>query len=90
MTPQLFFLSDTNSAKILFNLLNSFENISGLKIYYTKTEGMWIGSSKNNNENPFSIKWSDEPFKALGVHFAYDQHLLKEKTLLKDWIALKN
>ena len=35
-------LSDTNSAKILFDLLNSFEYISGLQINYTKTEDMWI------------------------------------------------
>ena len=54
-------LSDTNSAKILFDLLNSFEYISGLQINYTKTEGMWIGSSKNSNEKPFGIKWPDEP-----------------------------
>ena len=75
-------LSDTNSAKILFDLLNSFEYISGLQINYTKTEGMWIGSSKNSNEKPFGIKWPDEPVKALGVYFTYDQHLLKEKNFI--------
>ena len=83
-------LSDTNSAKILFDLLNSFEYISGLQINYTKTEGMWIGSSKNSNDKPFGIKWPDEPVKALGVYFTYDQHLLKENMLSNDWIALKN
>ena len=65
-------LSDTNSAKILFDLLNSFEYISGLQINYTKTEGMWTGSSKNNNDKLFGIKWPDEPVKALGVYFTYD------------------
>ena len=82
-------LSDTNSAKILFDQLNSFESISGLKINYTKTEGMWIGSSKNNNEKPFGIKWSDEPVKALGVHFTYDQHLLKEKNFIERLDSIK-
>ena len=82
-------LSGTNSAKILFDLLNSFESISGLKINYTKTEGMWIGSSKNNNEKPFGIKWSDEPVKALGVHFTYDQHLLKENNFIERLDSIK-
>ena len=82
-------LSDPNSAKILFDLLNRFESISGLKINYTKTEGMWIGSSKNNNEKPFGIKWSDEPVKALGVHFTYDQHLLKEKGFIERLDSIK-
>ena len=39
-------LADTNSATVLFQLLDLFKNISGLKINSTKTEGMWIGSSK--------------------------------------------
>ena len=82
-------LSDTNSAKILFDLLNSFGSISGLKINYTKTEGMCIGSSKNNNEKPFGIKWSDEPVKALGVQFTYDQQLLKEKNFIERLDSIK-
>ena len=91
MIPRLFFLILIISAKILFDLLNSFESISGLKINYTKTEGMWIGSSKNNNKKPFAIKWSDEPVKALGeFHFTYDQHLLKEKNVIERLVALKN
>ena len=71
-------LSDTNSAKILFDLLNNFEYFSGLQINYTKTEGMWIGSSKNNNDKPFGIKWPDEPVKALGVYFTYDQRGVRQ------------
>ena len=50
---------------------------------------MWIGSSKNNNEKPFGIKWSDEPVKALGVHFTYDQHLLKEKNFIERLDSIK-
>ena len=36
-------LTDTNSAKVLFELLDRFRNFSGLKINCSKTEGMWIG-----------------------------------------------
>ena len=49
-------LADTNSATILFQLLDLFKSISGLKINSTKTEGMWIGSSKENKAKTFGIK----------------------------------
>ena len=50
-------LSDTDSAKTLFKLLDLFHNISGLKINSSKTEGMWIGSLKGSKEEPFGIEW---------------------------------
>ncbi|KAL9976393.1 hypothetical protein ACROYT_G013691 [Oculina patagonica] len=72
-------LSDINSAETLFELLDSFKAISG---NCTKTEGMWSGSSKENKTKPFGIKWPNEPIKALGVFFTYDQKLLKEKNFI--------
>ena len=44
---------------------------SGLKVNYTKTEGMWIGSCRNNTETPLALKWC-KTVKALGVHFSYN------------------
>ena len=41
-------LSDTNSAQTLFKLLDDFKKLSGLEVNPTKTEGMWIGSSREN------------------------------------------
>ena len=60
-------LADTDSAVKLFEILNSFEIISGLKINCWRTEGMWIGSLRSHKAKPFGIKWPDEPIKALGV-----------------------
>jgi len=57
-------LANTSSAKVLFQVLDLFKNISGLKINNTKTEGMWIGSSKGNKAQPFGVKWPNEPIKA--------------------------
>ena len=37
-------LSDLNSARAFFDLLDTFKLLSGLAINYSKTEGMWIGS----------------------------------------------
>ena len=59
-------LADTSSAARLFELLNKFEALSGLK-----------------------IKWPDEPMKALGVYFTYDQKLLKEKNFIERLDSIK-
>ena len=37
-------LSDRDCANALFNLLDVFRKLSGLKINTSKTEGMWVGS----------------------------------------------
>lgn len=44
---------------------------------------MWIGSNRHYKEKPFGIKWTDEPIKALGAYFTYDQNLLKEKNFIE-------
>ena len=83
-------LTDTDSAVKLFEILNLFEIISGLKINISKTEGMWLASLRNDKAKPFDVKWPDEPIKALGVYFTYNQKLLRERILLSVWIQLKN
>ena len=72
-------LSNLDSANALFQLLDRFKNFCGLEMNSSKTEGMWIGSQKNNDEKPLGINWPSEPIKALGVFFTYDQSLLCEK-----------
>ena len=82
-------LADTNSARVLFQVLDLFKDISGLKINSTKTEGMWIGASKENKAKPLGIKWPNEPIKALGVYFTYDPKLLKEKNFIERLDSIK-
>ena len=72
-------LADIESAHILFQLLENFKNISGLKVNSSKTEGMWLGSLKGNEMKPLRIKWPSDPIKALGVFFSYDKKLLFQK-----------
>ena len=72
-------LSNLDSANALFQQLHLFKILCGLEINSSKTEGMWIGSQKNNDEKPLGINWPSEPIKALGVFFTYDQALLYEK-----------
>ena len=63
-------LSDISSAQTLFRLLNDFEKISGLAVNPSKTEGLWIGSLRENKSTPFGIKWTNEPVKALGAYYS--------------------
>ena len=82
-------LSDISSAEQLFELMTFFKDISGLKINCKKTEGMWIGSTKENKEKPLGIKWPDEPIKALGVYYTYDLKLLREKNFIERLDSIK-
>ena len=82
-------LADVSSAQALFDVLEIFKKASGLTINFIKTEGMWIGSSKNNKAKPFGIKWPSEPIKALGVFYTYDQKLLLEKNFLENLDKIK-
>ena len=82
-------LSDLNSARAFFDLLDTFKLLSGLAINHSKTEDMWIGSCRNNNSKPFGIKWPREPIKALGVYYSYDLTLLREKNFLENLDKIK-
>ena len=82
-------LCNINFARALFDLLEVFKKPSGLMINTTKTEGMWIGSSRENKSKPHGIKWPNEPIKALGVHYTYDFKLLHEKNFIERLDSVK-
>ena len=75
-------LSDISSAQILFRKVarRFCRTISGLAVNPTKTEGMWIGSLRENRSTPLEL---NEPVKALGVYYSYDQELLHDKNLIE-------
>ena len=72
-------LSDLESAHKLFQLLDKFKKVSGLKVNSSKTEGMRIESLKDSEMKPLGIKWPQEPIKALRVFFSCDKKLLHLK-----------
>ena len=57
---------------VFFICLNQYEACSGLKVNYSKTEAMWIGSSRNNAEAPLGLKWVNS-VKALEIVFTYKE-----------------
>ena len=73
-------LSDVESAEALLTLLKHFETCSGLKVNYTKTKAMWIGSCSNETSSPLGLKWR-KSVKALGIHFSYDTAEMTQKKL---------
>ena len=73
------FVSDIRSAQNLFQLLDAFQNCSGLEVNKSKTEGMWLGANKNNLEEPLDITWPKDPILALGIHFSYDEEAAFQK-----------
>ena len=83
------FVSDIRSAQYLFKLLDQFEKCSGLKVNYTKTEAMWIGSSRNNTETPLALKWC-KTVKALGVHFSYNNEESVQKNFYDKLRGIKS
>ena len=82
-------LSDLNSVRALFKLLESFEKVSGLKLNVTKTEAMWIGSLRNCEEEPLGVKWQ-KCVKFLGIFITYDIQLLVEKNFKQRLKKVKN
>ena len=82
-------LSDINSARAPFKLLDDFQKLSGLRVNPTKTEEMWIGSSRQNKTKPLGIKWPDKPIRALGVYYSYHPKLLHEKNFIEKLDSIK-
>ena len=60
-----------------FTLLDSFGQLSGLRVNCEKLEVPWIGSKKESNQimcPEKNLKWADGKVKALGVWFCTDQN----------------
>ena len=62
-----FVVRDRNSVVQLLDLLQNFSLLSGLEINTTKTEAMWLGQWKNNEDMAFGFKWPKEPILSLGL-----------------------
>ena len=78
--------------------LNSFKNISGLKLNIDKTQVIWIGSKKYSGDTllpELKLKWGNAKFTLLGIEFSvdlheipklnYDKKLIKLKSIIKSW-----
>ena len=92
-------LHDQKSAKCFLSTVKSFGQFSGLLLNASKTEGMWIGSNKDNKTKPLGILWPDLPLRILGIYVSYDEDacykcnfeskLKKAKQIINMWSMRK-
>ena len=55
-------------------VLNSFGNLSGLRLNLSKTKVLSLGSLRNRKDEPFNFKWPKEPLRVLiGTYISYDE-----------------
>ena len=62
-----YFTSNISVTKY-FNYIDQFQKISGSKINYRKSNGMYLGKWKNRSDHAFGISWINKT-KLLGYHF---------------------
>ena len=73
------FVKDGASLGKLLELLDLFQQCSGLKINSTKSEAIWLGKNRNNRSKLYDLKWPQDPIFALGTAFSYDVYKCEVK-----------
>ena len=83
------FVKDIRSVHKLFDLLQQFENCSGLRIDQSKSEMLWLGSLRQRKDSILNLKLSNDPVYALGVYFSDDEELATKKIFFEKLSKLK-
>ena len=71
------------SLKSHLRIIESFRNVSGLKLNEKKTKAMWLGRMKNSNSKVLSFKTTKDPIKVLGTFLSYNEEKNIEENFLK-------
>ena len=92
----ILFLNNEQEIESAFKTIESFGNVSGLRLNKGKCDGFWLGASKHKQKNCtlYGIRWPKQ-FKYLGIYFGHDKKLNynmnwqskinKIELLLKKW-----
>ena len=73
----------------MFNLLEKFERVSGLRINQSKSELLWLGQSRLRKDKILNLNLSEKPIYALGIYFSYNDELATEKNFYDKLVSLK-
>lgn len=84
------FLKDDMSLKAVIRLLEDFQKMSGLKLNKEKTLTRRLGSSRQNKEKPFGLKWIQEPFVSLGIWFSDNELEMIKLNCNERWKKFEN
>jgi hypothetical protein len=82
------FLKDKDSLKEVLETLDKFKILAGLKLNFSKSEALWLGSARTSKDKPLGLKWVTS-VKALGIHFSYDEVEMEEKNFTEKLKELK-
>ena len=83
------FCKDEASLEKLLEVLNLFEECSGLKLNSSKTEALWLGKNVQNKDTPFEFMWPQRPIVALGTTFSYKFNLCDQVNFVDKLIKVK-
>ena len=64
--------ADLESVENSLRSVNSFGDISGLRLNIERTKATGLGKWENRTTKPLSLKWVKNPTKILGIYFSYD------------------
>ena len=62
-----------SSVNRAITVLNTFGDVSGLRLNPSKTKALWLGPWRQCKGKPFEFKCPKEPIKALGIFISYDE-----------------
>ena len=62
---------DEDSLTQLNDVLSTYETVSGSKINFDKTKGLYIGSARNRRPTSTTIQWVTGNVKTMGIHHGY-------------------
>ena len=57
----------------LFKLLRKYEDATNAKLNVSKSEGLWVGQWKGNEEKPLDLKWTSTSVKFTGIYVGNDR-----------------
>ena len=83
---------DRQSYEKLFNHLNYFGNISGLKLNAEKTQNVWLGSESNSNVRwlpHLNMSWNPPKFKILGLWFTHNLENMEKMNTQDKYLETK-
>ena len=83
---------DRNSFEKLFQQLDFFGEISGLKLNTDKTNNVWLGNRKNSDIRwlpHLDMNWNPPKFKILGLWFTCDLHKMEKMNTYDKYIETK-
>ena len=83
------FVSDIQSAKELFNLLDRFGKCSGLQCNRDKTIARWLGRNSGRPPEDLPVSWTTDEFYTLGITFLDDLKAMEDKNYSSKIDSLK-